>query len=737
MRTDSYYNNISFLLDRYVPSFIKDEYPLFYNFLEVFYEWCEQNDKFVPWNILKNIQNWNDVDTTIDEFVEYFKNEYINLPIDENWELYIKHHKDIYSTKGSTKSLKFFIKLLTGLDTDIMYPNRYLMKSSDGVWRSYTIIFCEKDININYEDYVSTQILGGISNATGNVEKIEIYDNYIKVFLSSVKGTFTQEPIFFNNGVQFQSNIINTISSLNVVNGGNNYSIDDEVVITNYNNIKAKISSIKSGSLDKIELIYGGVGYQIGDILEFECDSTEEFSALPYAEVAEVVKPKYNFTYDIELNVLHPGRNYSVDDVLNYKDIQIKVTGVDSNGAIETFDVLTPIAFTQIDSDSVLMEGGSGTDCYMSIYSHQNELTNENEVGKITRVKILYNGYGLLKIPTLTNIITENGQGAQLKLFSDNAGAISKINITFPECNIQDTPIININTSTGRDVEITANISYQYQEIPYYYKDGSFLSDVFKLQDSYYWQEYSYVLNVAGSVLDKYKNIFKTILHPSGFIFFTNTILSNYIELKKYYVDSTLDVYEDLDVDIYINQYIELLHYYDRIRDESILNVIKNNVLDSIKTRQLDSFKRTGGGFIISNTLERDKVMFTINAIPEDATVIINDIETKSLLVENNSEITYKVEKEGYLQETGTIQTQNQDITLNIILKKIQYFASLIVVPDINNRMQISTNSLSNDWVINWGDGTIELIEKSSISNAYTHVYDTNKEYNIIIGEIE
>lgn len=735
MRTDSYYNNISFLLDRYVPSFIKDEYPLFYNFLEVFYEWCEQNDKFVPWNILKNIQNWNDVDTTIDEFVEYFKNEYINLPIDENWELYIKHHKDIYSTKGSTKSLKFFIKLLTGLDTDIMYPNRYLMKSSDGVWRSYTIIFCEKDVNINYQDYVSTQVLGGISNATGNVEKIEIYDNYIKVFLSSVKGTFVQEPIFFNNGVQFQANIINTISSLNVVNGGNNYNIDDEVVITNYNNIKAKISSIKSGSLDRIELIDGGTGYQIGDILEFECDSTEEFSALPYAEVAEVVKPKYNFTYDIELNVLHPGRNYSVDDVLNYKDIQVKVTSVDSNGAIETFEVLTPIAFTQIDSDSVLMEGGTGTNCYMSIYSHQNELTNEDEVGKIIRIKILYSGYGLLKIPTLTSIITENGQGAQLKLFSNNAGSINKIDITFPDCNIQNNPIININTSTGENAQIISNIEYQYQEIPYYYKDGSFLSDVFKLQDSYYWQEYSYVLNVAGSVLDKYKNIFKTILHPSGFIFFTNTILSNYIELKKYYVDSTLDIFNDITTNIYINQYIELLHYYDRIRDESILNVIKNNALDSIKTRQLDSFKRTGGNFIISNSLERDKVAIIINVMPEDAIVRINDIETNILLVEKGSTVSYSVTKEGYMPQIGTIEVNNEDITLDITLKEMDWIASLIITPDNNNQMQINVGETANaNWLIDWGDGNKELIDMSSTSNVYTHTYNENKEYNIIIG---
>ena len=798
MITSSYYNNVSYLVDRYIPSSIKDNYPLFYDFIETYYEYLQQNDKFVPYNVIKNIQNWNDIDTTIDEFIEHFKDEYINLPETDDLALYIKHHKEIYNSKGSTRSLKFFIKLLTGLDTDVMYPNRYLMKSSDGVWRQYKIIFCERDVNRDYSKYISTTVTGGISGATGVIEKIELYDNYIKIFLSSYKGNFISEPVFFNNGEQFRANIINTISSINIVKGGNNYHENDTISITNYPDIKVKIEDIYSGSLDNIEIVNGGTGYQVGDIINFQCDRTEEYYALPYVEVAEVVLPKWNFTYDIELDLTQPGTGYSVNDVLSYGDIQVQIKTVGPEGQVATFNVLTPVAFTQVDSDNVMMSGGTGQNAVFKIHSTQNELTNEDEIGKIVRVKILYSGYGLLEVPQIVDITTSEGQGAEFTVGSDFAGAIRNISITYPGCNIIDEPNIQINTETGFGAELTYTIQYDCQENPYYYKAGSFLSDVFKLQDSYYWQEYSYVLNIAGSVLDKYRDLFKSILHPAGFIYFTNTILSNYIEVKKSYVNSTLDVFNDLSTYLYFNQYIELLHYYDRIRNENILANIKTRVLEPIKERTLDSFKRVGGGFIINSTLDKNTVTFTINPTPSDATVVINEQETRSVVVIKGSTVNYSVSRAMYAtvedsvvvnedttldivleQNTVTFTINptpsdatvvingentrsvivekgstvnysvssydyvtveestsvNENTTLNVDLKLIEWFAEVVVVPLENGNLTYM-NARPDDmkWMIDWGDGNRELLDFSKDSTSILHHYNEIKEYTVKFG---
>ena len=123
MQTRNYYNSLAHIVDRYIPQHIKDNYPLYYDFIETYYEYLSQNEEFVAYNIKKNLQNWTDADTTLDRFVEYFKDEYINLPFDDDWGLYMKHYKEIYQTKGTTKSLQFFLKLLTGLDVNVTYPN--------------------------------------------------------------------------------------------------------------------------------------------------------------------------------------------------------------------------------------------------------------------------------------------------------------------------------------------------------------------------------------------------------------------------------------------------------------------------------------------------------------------------------------------------------------------------------------------------------------------------------------
>lgn len=51
-----------------------------------------------------------------------------------------------------------------------------------------------------------------------------------------------------------------------------------------------------------------------------------------------------------------------------------------------------------------------------------------------------------------------------------------------------------------------------------------FLSNSIKLQDSYYYQKFSYVVK-TGNDLSQWANIFKRLIHPAGFIFFGNILI--------------------------------------------------------------------------------------------------------------------------------------------------------------------------------------------------------------------
>lgn len=643
MLTRNHYNNISYVIDRYIPQYIKDNYPLYYEFIETYYEYLQQNDH-VAYNMIKSLQDWNDVDTTLDDFIEYFKNEYINLPIEEDWGLYIKHYKEIYASKGSSKSLEFFIKLLTGLSVDVYYPNRYLMKSSDGIYRSYTIIYCERLNNVDYNDYISTKIKGTISNASGIIEKIEIYDNYVKIFLSNINGRFNNEMVIFDNGIKFQSQILNNLSDISVFKCGNNYKIDDKIGFKKLPNISAKVVDIYDGSLDKIEIIGGGEGYNVGEQLIFSDEIlTREYFSLPFVIVNKVdengkildVKILNNgyglLTVPICISVNSAnGKGASFNTYSNYaggiKKIELiktecnLINEVDSlhQGELWYYDFKTQL-YNRVDN-IICNDIEFNNIKIKAIYNTGNELANNyrNHADNDYAINLNYdNSYASLAVKmhygtwayVSDGVWASGGYWKPIKIdkiystYNDMLNDSHNDNayvVIFNE-NYKDINDIIIDTDSGYGAELSLNIGYQYQETPYYYKTGSFLSDIFKLQDSYYWQEYSYVLNVTGNVLEKYKNVFKTLLHPAGYIFFTNTELANYISLNKRYIDSIISTGNVIDIDKNKAQYIELLHYIDRIRNDNIIYPYRKDKIKTLENEAIESKQSIGGNFVSSS----------------------------------------------------------------------------------------------------------------------------------------
>lgn len=97
-----------------------------------------------------------------------------------------------------------------------------------------------------------------------------------------------------------------------------------------------------------------------------------------------------------------------------------------------------------------------------------------------------------------------------------------------------------IEEGTTIDEENTAIINIQIggcRKYTGYYSDSDgFLSDAYRLQDSYYYQIYSYVITCLESI-DRYKDIVKTLVHPTGMKLFGEQKLTNEISL-----DITLDI---------------------------------------------------------------------------------------------------------------------------------------------------------------------------------------------------
>jgi hypothetical protein len=88
--------------------------------------------------------------------------------------------------------------------------------------------------------------------------------------------------------------------------------------------------------------------------------------------------------------------------------------------------------------------------------------------------------------------------------------------------------------STELEYYITMALDLVNNDVIEIYDTGSFtvndgfVSDDKKLQDSYYYQKFSYVLR-TGSNADLWNNAFNRLVHPAGFIFFGEILLTIYL----------------------------------------------------------------------------------------------------------------------------------------------------------------------------------------------------------------
>lgn len=142
----------SVLINRQLPEFIRNEYPLFQSFLEAYYEFLEQKQgtqKNDLVNAAKSLRTISDVDESIGDFENNFFNTFATLfpkdvAIDKA--LLIKKALPFYLSKGSEKSFQFLFRLLFGKEVDVIYPKDSILRASDGKWTTNKILRTTQNI---------------------------------------------------------------------------------------------------------------------------------------------------------------------------------------------------------------------------------------------------------------------------------------------------------------------------------------------------------------------------------------------------------------------------------------------------------------------------------------------------------------------------------------------------------------------------------------------------------------
>lgn len=525
------------IIRRSVPEYIQQEYPLFVSFLKAFIDYLEQ-EKY-PIDIIKNLRNYRDSDSTLQEFDEYFRKEYLNsIPEDIVTDklLLLKHIKEFYINKGNEDSYKFLFKLLFNENIEFYYPKVDVLRASDGDWYEPVSIKITISDIADLVKYNSNRIVGETSNASAIVENALLIEdrgeNVVELFLSNVKGIFQSDEnilIVFDD-----ETIINPIQSIltnvTIVNGGSGYQVNDRLPVKDIDdNIISNVivTSTSLGAISSLIVTDGGINYN---------GRSKRISIFGYLPGNQEI----NGDNLLETPLDGSDSNSSGENYLNYTFDQV-ISDIDITGL--TGD---PIFFTDGESSD-----GSGARGVVSLV---------DDFGTILEVLLLEIGSGY-SAPTAT-VVSDTGSGAIIDVVG-GAGGIAKAKLeNFPivletdyDSNGDLTITIDETVEGNGDASLLLNIGSVAEYPGEFLSEDGFLSSNKRLQDNEYYQDFSYVLK-TGLPISEYRDIIKDIVHPAGLALFggiqfleevqsTTNIVQEYINIRIIETVSTAQSIED------------------------------------------------------------------------------------------------------------------------------------------------------------------------------------------------
>ena len=201
--------------------------------------------------------------------------------------------KKVYRAKGNEASFNWvFRTLFAKEDIEFYYPNRDLLRLSDGKWILDKSIKILKASANNVGVFTGKQLTGSDSKCTALVERqvtyfagpIEITELFLSNIVQGVvSGVLTDfiigETVTSDadeNGLIAVGTTTGTIQSVTTTIGGTNYVPGNEVVISGGGgkSARARVTSVLDGVVSAVTTVDAGDGYSVGDPLNFINEET-------------------------------------------------------------------------------------------------------------------------------------------------------------------------------------------------------------------------------------------------------------------------------------------------------------------------------------------------------------------------------------------------------------------------------------------------------------------------------
>jgi hypothetical protein len=523
-------------------------------------------------NPVQNIQqltNFRDPDKAISDFLTKFRDEFLktipeNLATGLNKRNLIKNIKSMYRLKGTQKGHELFFRILFNEISETFYPRTEMLRVSDGQWDTQKVLRAIANTG-NTINLVGRTITGQTSGASAVVESVRKFilgNQEISEFIinnSTFVGTFTIGEEIRGTASDLddyfiKADITGIPGTKTITNDGSLYTLADQITITGGGaGASLTINDVGTSGISEIIVDDGGSGYVTGDILNFTNTGTQGVNAVGFvAVVGGGFRQETGTTgTDGEDHIVLEDATTRGDQYTGNKIVQEIETGP-SLGDVE--GDITDIYLTNNGSGYLTLPIVTVTS---STGSGANVLAYGDEIGRVIGLKTNELGEGYEVSPTPPSIIFKNNlllttvtgsfdendtvtggtSGATGTIVSFNSNTnLLKLKDVVNSFDLDET----ITSSAGGSATLTRLdvASATVDVVSVADTDGKFLNEdgfvsesTMKIQDSLYYQDFSYVLKVGQSI-NSWRDSFKKTMHTAGFYFTGQVDLENRINLR-------------------------------------------------------------------------------------------------------------------------------------------------------------------------------------------------------------
>ena len=504
-----------------------------------------------PVNNIQELLDFRDPDKVVSNFLTKFRNEFLNT-IPETLDAaldkrnLIKNIKSVYRAKGTSRGHQIFFRMLFGEPSETVYPREQMLRVSDGKWTTNKVLRTIQGVNIAGDTslLIGRTITGQTSKATALVEavsKFQIGANEVTEFTLNEKtivGTFVTGEEIRGTESDTASSFIKVTSTgipgtVTITNDGIYSNENDNVAIVGGGTGGlVTVDAVGNGGITDFVIDNAGTGYEIGDELVFNNANTSGGGA---TAAVSLVNGGLQVEGTTEDHIVLEDQTVIGDPYSGNKVVQESGTG---NGNITDIRIINS-GSNYVKTPIVTISSTEGQNA--SVFAHG------EEIGKVLGLKVVesgaeYNqspspptlsipGYMILKdiSGSFVTDLTLSSLDSSSTTISATSGTFDStrqiLKFTAASGTFQVDRVITLSngaTATIAKVDqptATVNVVALADTAgTFVNEDGHISDDAMRIQDSLYYQDFSYVIKV-GRVINDWRDSFKKTMHTAGFYF--------------------------------------------------------------------------------------------------------------------------------------------------------------------------------------------------------------------------